>query len=80
MNQGVFFGQIVIGPAGSGKVFYVIKKFSQPIAKSCKKWHKHYAGTSSYSTSTLPPSITNIPVTLTLNNSLLYKTSCNKCN
>ena len=24
MNQGVFFGQIVIGPAGSGKVIHYI--------------------------------------------------------
>jgi len=31
MNQGIYFGQVVIGPAGSGKVHQNLS--SQPIAK-----------------------------------------------
>jgi hypothetical protein len=40
MNQGVFFGQVVIGPAGSGKVT-VNYNHSLLIAKLFNKWHKH---------------------------------------
>jgi hypothetical protein len=38
MNQGLYFGQMVIGPAGSGKV--IIPQSSPLTAKSCRKWHK----------------------------------------
>lgn len=45
MNQGIFFGQIVIGPAGSGKVdnsFYINLFYSPHTAKQCNKWRKPY--------------------------------------
>lgn len=38
MNQGLYFGQVVIGPAGSGKVLITLR--SLPTARSCKKWQK----------------------------------------
>lgn len=68
MNQGVFFGQIVIGPAGSGKVFYKISKFSQHTVNTCNKWHKLYVGTSSFSTSTLLHNTISTHVMLISNN------------
>ena len=38
MNQGLYFGQMVIGPAGSGKVDSPPP--SPPTVKSCKRWPK----------------------------------------
>ena len=39
MNQGLFFGQLVVGPAGCGKVTITI--FSRLILSTCKIWLKH---------------------------------------
>lgn len=38
MNQGIYFGQAIIGPAGSGKVELIL--ISRLIAKLCNKWHR----------------------------------------
>jgi len=49
MNQGIYFGQVVIGPAGSGKVYNML--FSRLIAKLCRTWLRHSAEMLSYSIS-----------------------------
>lgn len=46
MNQGIYFGQVVIGPAGSGKVTSPFIS-SQHSANICKIWLKPYAEISS---------------------------------
>ena len=39
MNQGIFFGQMVIGPAGSGKVIHQHNNSLLTVSK-CKIWLK----------------------------------------
>lgn len=46
MNQGIYFGQVVIGPAGSGKVF-TGQPYSPLSANTCKTWHRPFVVTSS---------------------------------
>jgi len=52
MNQALYFGQLVIGPAGSGKVLFVLKfqnvlkliLLSPHIVKLYKTWGNYYVG------------------------------------
>lgn len=60
MNQGLYFGQMVIGPAGSGKVTFLLS--SRLTAKLCKKWRKHSKETLLSLTSILQLSTTSIAV------------------
>lgn len=41
MNQGIYFGQLVIGPAGSGKVLPIYNN-SQHSVNICNRWLKHF--------------------------------------
>ncbi len=61
MNQGLYFGQMVIGPAGSGKVTFIV---SSPLtAKLCKKWRRRSKEILLSLTSILQLSTTSIVVT-----------------
>jgi len=71
MNQGVYFGQIVIGPAGSGKVFLFFIFNSLLIVNICNKWLKHCVVTLLFSILTQQPNIMNIRVML-ISNSLFH--------
>lgn len=62
MNQGIYFGQMVIGPAGSGKVNKYLP--SQLTAKLCKRWQKLLKEISSYSILIPQQSTTHIAVML----------------